>query len=125
MSLKLTKSGSERPISLYVGAFVIAVSAIVVLCVLTLSKKDQIKSETEHRAVVANAGPFVRTVIPTLSPAEASITLKGDAIPYASTTLFAKIGGYLHSISVDKGDEVKQGQTLAVIESPETDQQYM
>jgi membrane fusion protein, multidrug efflux system len=125
MSLKLTKSGSERPISLYVGAFVIAVGAIVVLCVLTLSKKDQIKSETEHRAVVANAGPFVRTVSPTLSPAQASITLEGDAIPYASTTLFAKIGGYLHSISVDKGDEVKKGQTLALIESPETDQQYM
>ena len=125
MSQKLTKSESRRPISLYVGAFVVVVCAIVVLVVLTLSKKDHIKSETAHRAEVANAGPFVRTVSPTHSPAEASITLEGDAIPYASTTLFAKIGGYLHSISVDKGDEVKQGQTLALIESPETDQQYM
>ncbi len=125
MSLKHTKSSTERPISLYVGAFVIVVAAIIVVGVLTFSKKNDIKSETAHRADVAAAGPFVRIVSPTLSPAQASITLEGDAIPYASTTLFAKIGGYLHSISVDKGDEVKQGQTLAVIESPETDQQYM
>ncbi len=110
---------------LYAGAIIIVAAAIVVLCVLTFSKKNKIETETEHRAEVATAGPFIRTVSPTLSPAQTSITLEGDALPYASTTLFAKIGGYLHSISVDKGDEVKQGQTLAVIESPETDQQYM
>lgn len=125
MSLKRTKSGSERPVGLYAGAIIIVAAAIVVLCVLTFSKKNKIETETEHRAEVATAGPFIRTVSPTLSPAQTSITLEGDALPYASTTLFAKIGGYLHSISVDKGDEVKQGQTLAVIESPETDQQYM
>jgi membrane fusion protein (multidrug efflux system) len=125
MSLKRTKSGSERPVGLYAGAIVIVVAAIVVLGVLTFSKKNKIEAETEHRAEVAAAGPFIHTVSPTLSAAQTSITLEGDALPYASTTLFAKIGGYLHSISVDKGDEVKQGQTLALIESPETDQQYM
>jgi membrane fusion protein, multidrug efflux system len=125
MSLKRTKSGSERPVGLYAGAIIIVVAAIVVLGVLTFSKNNKIETETEHQADVAAAGPFIRTVSPTRSPAQASITLEGDALPYASTTLFAKIGGYLHSISVDKGAEVKQGQTLAVIESPETDQQYM
>jgi membrane fusion protein, multidrug efflux system len=125
MSLKRTKSGSERPVGLYAGAMVIVVAAIVVLGVLTFSKKNKIEAETEHRVEVAAAGPFIHTVSPTLSAAQTSITLEGDALPYASTTLFAKIGGYLHSISVDKGDEVKQGQTLALIESPETDQQYM
>jgi RND family efflux transporter MFP subunit len=125
MSLKRTKSGSERPVGLYAGAIIIVLAAVVMLGVLTFSKKNKIETETEHRAEVATAGPFIRTVSPTLSPAQTSITLEGDALPYASTTLFAKIGGYLHSISVDKGDEVKQGQTLAVIESPETDQQYM
>ena len=125
MSLKLTKSGSERPIGLYVGAIIIIVAAIVVVGVLTVSKKNNVASETAHRASIAAAGPFIRTVSVTRSPAQTSITLEGDALPYASTTLFAKIGGYLHKIYVDKGDEVKQGQTLALIESPETDQQYM
>jgi RND family efflux transporter MFP subunit len=124
MTVKLSKSGSERPTALYVGAVIIIVGAVIVLGLLTFSKKNKIEMETVHRADVAAAGPFIRTVSPTRSDAQTSITLEGDALPYASTTLYAKIGGYLHSISVDKGDEVKQGQSLATIESPETDQQY-
>jgi RND family efflux transporter MFP subunit len=46
-------------------------------------------------------------------------------MPYASTILYAKIGGYLRDIKVDKGDHVKEGQVLAVISSPETDRQYL
>jgi membrane fusion protein, multidrug efflux system len=34
-------------------------------------------------------------------------------------TLYAKVSGYLKTIRVDKGDEVKQGQLLADIEVPE------
>ena len=39
-------------------------------------------------------------------------------------TLYAKVSGYLRDVRVDKGDVVKQGQVLAVIESPETDQEF-
>jgi membrane fusion protein, multidrug efflux system len=42
---------------------------------------------------------------------------------YAETPLYAKIPGYLQSIAVDKGDRVTQGQVLAVLDSPEIDQQ--
>lgn len=34
-------------------------------------------------------------------------------------TLYAKVAGYLKTISVDKGDTVKAGSSLALIESPE------
>lgn len=51
-----------------------------------------------------------------------SITLPGDLVGYYQATLFAKVTGYLKSISVDKGDWVKSGQALAVIEVPELDQ---
>ncbi|MDP4237504.1 MAG: efflux RND transporter periplasmic adaptor subunit, partial [Bacteroidota bacterium] len=36
-----------------------------------------------------------------------------------------KIGGYLREIRVDKGDHVKEGQILAIIQSPETDRQFL
>ena len=39
--------------------------------------------------------------------------------PYQSATLYAKVSGYLKSISVDKGDQVKEGALLAEIEAPE------
>ncbi len=48
-----------------------------------------------------------------------SITLPGDLVGLYQSTLYAKVTGYLKTISVDKGDWVKQGQVLAVIEVPE------
>src|SRR5438445_4223309 len=38
---------------------------------------------------------------------------------YQESTLYAKVAGYLKTISVDKGDSVKEGDALAEIEAPE------
>jgi membrane fusion protein (multidrug efflux system) len=40
-------------------------------------------------------------------------------LAYQEATLYAKIAGYLKTITVDKGDFVKQGQLLAELEAPE------
>jgi RND family efflux transporter MFP subunit len=44
----------------------------------------------------------------------------------ANTTaiIYAKVSGYMKSVLVDRGDRVQAGQVIAVIESPEIDQQY-
>jgi RND family efflux transporter MFP subunit len=47
------------------------------------------------------------------------ISLPGDATPWQEATLYAKVPGYLGSITVDKGDRVKAGQVVATIEAPE------
>ena len=52
------------------------------------------------------------------------ITLPGDLVGLYQSTLYAKVTGYLKSISVDKGDWVKKGQVLAEIEVPELQQRY-
>jgi membrane fusion protein, multidrug efflux system len=51
-----------------------------------------------------------------------SITLPGDLVGFYEAALHAKVSGYLKSISVDKGDAVRQGQVLAEIEVPELQQ---
>src|SRR5439155_6859429 len=48
-----------------------------------------------------------------------SITLPGEIKPYQAATLYAKVSGYLKTIAVDKGDQVKEGALLAEIEVPE------
>ncbi len=50
-------------------------------------------------------------------PNERLITLLGDARPNVTATLHGKLGGYLAKIRVDRGDVVKAGDTLAIIES--------
>ena len=54
---------------------------------------------------------------------ERTITLPGDLVGYYQSALYAKVTGYLKSIAVDKGDSVKTGEVLAVIEVPELEQQ--
>ena len=70
------------------------------------------------------AGPAVRTTIAALSPPNPKVDFIGEAKPYASVTLYAKVSGYLKNVTVDMGDHVKAGQIIATIESPETDRAY-
>ncbi len=67
----------------------------------------------------AAALPAVVVIRPQRGPAVRRITLPGDLVGYYESTLYAKVTGYLKSIAVDKGDRVKAGQVLAVIEVPE------
>jgi RND family efflux transporter MFP subunit len=52
------------------------------------------------------------------------IQLLGDARPYQTTTVFAKVSGYLKSVLVDKGDQVTANQVIAEIDSAELESQY-
>jgi RND family efflux transporter MFP subunit len=72
----------------------------------------------------AARGPRVQVVTVGTSAAIRDIRLLGDARPFTSATLFAKVSGYLKSISVDKGDHVSAGDKLAEISSAETDALY-
>src|SRR6185295_16734244 len=70
------------------------------------SAKNQ--EPTEVKSVRAVRGEIIR-----------SVTLPGEIKPNQQATLYAKITGYLKTISVDKGDLVKEGALLAEIEAPE------
>jgi hypothetical protein len=63
-------------------------------------------------------GPQVKVAKAETAATERVTKIMGEASPYASVTLYAKVSGYLKRLDVDKGDVVKAGQVLAVIESP-------
>ena len=48
-----------------------------------------------------------------------SVVLPANVLPYQQATLYAKVGGYVKAVAVDKGDAVKEGALLADIEVPE------
>ena len=48
-----------------------------------------------------------------------TLTLTAEFVPYQEVDVMAKISGYVKQINVDTGDAVRQGQVLAVLESPE------
>jgi membrane fusion protein, multidrug efflux system len=51
------------------------------------------------------------------------IELPASIHGYIETPIYAKTPGYLKNIYVDKGDRVRKGEVLAVLESPELDKQ--
>jgi membrane fusion protein, multidrug efflux system len=62
----------------------------------------------------------VETVVPRRGEIARTITLPSFRIlAYQEATLYAKVSGYLKTLTVDKGDAVKEGQVLAEIEVPE------
>ena len=81
---------------------------------------DEARGRTEEQA----RGPRVRVAPVMQSPPERELMLQGEARPFLSVTLYAKVSGYLTNMRVDKGDRVKARQVIANIASPELDQQY-
>src|SRR5207245_335302 len=61
----------------------------------------------------------VGTVVPAQGNIDRTITQPATLQGIEEATLYAKTAGYLKSIAVDKGDRVRAGQVLAMIESPE------
>jgi membrane fusion protein, multidrug efflux system len=57
------------------------------------------------------------------SPKSRQLKLPGSIHGFVETPVYAKVAGYLKTIKVDKGDRVKAGQVLAVLDSPELDHQ--
>jgi len=52
-------------------------------------------------------------------PITRSVTLPAVIKANQQVTLYAKVAGYLKSIKVDRGDQVKEGDVLAEVEAPE------
>ena len=67
--------------------------------------------------------PAVSVVTPERSAPLQEIMLPGNVQPYTSAPIYARTSGYLKSWYADIGAHVKKGQLLAVIETPEVDQQ--
>src|SRR4030095_11635956 len=61
----------------------------------------------------------VKVIQPRRGPITRNVTLPGEVKPYQQATLYAKVAGYLKTITVDKGDRVKGGDLIADIEVPE------
>jgi RND family efflux transporter MFP subunit len=77
-----------------------------------------LRTETADLAV-----PTVSVVQPKRAAPSEEIVLPGNVQPYITSPVFARTNGYLEHWYFDIGAHVKKGQLLAIISSPEVDQQ--
>jgi RND family efflux transporter MFP subunit len=104
------------------GAIGIAVVVVVVVAGVTLRVVDDrhLKTWTNDQII-----PTVSVIHPVSEAHGPTLDLPSRLEAYSRAPIFARVSGYLKSWAVDIGAPVKAGQLLAVIESPELDQQLI
>jgi RND family efflux transporter MFP subunit len=110
---------SARRRWLVLGIAFIAVAALLASGIWSRVKaRTVLRSETAQAAVTA-----VSVVSPERTTPAQEIILPGNVQPFITSPIYARTNGYLQKWYVDIGAQVKQGELLAVIETPEVDQQ--
>lgn len=108
----------------FAHGLVAAAVAVALLAVLVVVVHEvRLRREAEARATEAKRGRPVTVGRIDRTPEEVHVRLPGEVHGFTETPVYAKVAGYLKTMNVDKGDRVKAGQMLAVLESPELDHQ--
>jgi len=103
---------------------VLAIAAIAVVALLISGIWSRVKAGGTLRAETAQAAlPAVSIVSPKQTAPADEIILPGNVQPFITSPIYSRTNGYLKKWYFDIGAHVKKGQLLALIETPEVDQQ--
>ena len=121
-SLPLNDMGVEkRPRKRWLG---LAIALIVTAALLAFGIWSRVRARETLDAVTAQmALPAVSVVSPKQTTPAEEIILPGNVQPFITSPIYSRTSGYLKKWYFDIGAHVKQGQLLAVIDTPEVDQQ--
>ncbi|HUN59898.1 MAG TPA: efflux RND transporter periplasmic adaptor subunit [Candidatus Binataceae bacterium] len=107
----------------YAGWIIVALIAIALTTGLVMARSLRLTEQASQIETQLASGPRVLVAPVTRSPTQRSLRLPANLHGYIETPVYAKVAGYLKEIRVDKGDRVTKGQVIAILESPELDQQ--
>ncbi|HEY0784797.1 MAG TPA: efflux RND transporter periplasmic adaptor subunit [Acidobacteriaceae bacterium] len=100
----------------------IGLGLAVLLAVLGILPRLHARTTLQNQTT-ALAAPNVLIAKPTTGKTDEELLLPGSLQAYIDSSVYARTSGYLKKWYVDIGAHVHKGQVLAVIESPEVDQQ--
>jgi RND family efflux transporter MFP subunit len=106
------------------GWLVLFVALVAVGALLSSGIWSRVKARTTLKAETAQVAlTAVSVVSPKQTAPAEEIILPGNVQPFITSPVYARTNGYLKKWYFDIGAHVKKGQLLAVIETPEVDQQ--
>lgn len=113
------KSSGVSKVILWLALLLIVAGAVAYRGIYTrVRAAAEVKVETRELAV-----PSVSVARPKQSAPQQEIILPGNVQAFIEAPIYARTTGYLKSWYVDIGGQVKNGQLLAEIDTPELDQQ--
>jgi RND family efflux transporter MFP subunit len=118
-------SASPHPVAVaspYRRYLWVAIALVLLLAVWGILSRLLTRNALAREAHEA-AIPTVITAKPQQGPAADTLVLPGSVQAYYEAPIYARTSGYLRAWYTDIGTQVKKGQLLAEIETPEVDQQ--
>ncbi|HYX51971.1 MAG TPA: efflux RND transporter periplasmic adaptor subunit [Candidatus Limnocylindrales bacterium] len=116
-------TGSTSPTGSRPGRFALLILAILIIAGAVtiahrLSDRKVLARETERLAI-----PTVNVIKPIAEPGDEQLTLPAQLQAYVESAIYSRTNGYLQRWYKDIGSQVKKGDLLAEIETPEIDQE--
>jgi RND family efflux transporter MFP subunit len=99
-------------------AIAIVAAALAIGILPRIQARSEVRQQTQALAI-----PTVSVAYPQASPTVDHIDLPAAVQPYQDVPIFARTTGYVAHWYADIGTHVKEGQLLAVIDTPEVDAQ--
>ncbi|MBC2666086.1 efflux RND transporter periplasmic adaptor subunit [Novosphingobium flavum] len=100
------------------------VVAVAALGVVAFGVASRLQATGALEASAADAGVTTVSVVHPAKPGDSDgLVLPGQVQAFNSAAIFARTNGYVRSWQADIGQRVAAGQTLAVLDAPELDQQ--
>ncbi len=113
--------GTGRRVSF--AAFVLTCGLIAAFYVVHQAKQQQEAALSSETIAKAGEAPPVEVIKVDLAPPTQTLTLPGETRGWYSSTIYARVSGYVAHWIADIGDKVKKDQVLATIDTPELDAQ--
>ncbi len=107
----------------FAGWIVAIIVVLIATAGLVLARELWIGRQTSALELENLAGPHVLVRQVLQAPATRDLKLPATIRGFDETDIYAKVPGYLKTLKVDKGDRIHKGQLLAILTSPELDQQ--
>ncbi|MGB0061771.1 efflux RND transporter periplasmic adaptor subunit [Candidatus Binatus sp.] len=107
----------------FAGWIVAIIVVLIATAGLVLARELWIGRQTSALESENEAGPHVLVSQVSQAPATRDLKLPATIRGFDETDIYAKVPGYLKTLKVDKGDRIHKGQLLAILTSPELDQQ--
>jgi RND family efflux transporter MFP subunit len=120
IDLDIPKPGSAWVVLAAIGVTTVLAALLVIGLLPRREAANQLAADAAN---AANAPVMVNVAHPTRGPTEVKVALPGTLRPWQEVSIFARTTGYLKKYYVDISNDVKAGQLIAEIDTPEVDQE--
>src|SRR5690606_39004057 len=102
----------------------LALAGMITAALAFTACSQRVGENEQEQSTHTPAEAYPTAPVKNLNP-EYELSLPAELEPYEQVAVYAKVTGFVKQLYAERGDRVRKGQLLAVLEAPEMEQQYL